>query len=54
MSHSTEHLYLVSGEEGYDQADKSGGIPEASEANGDGDRPIRSLRHGRHPSSSPT
>jgi hypothetical protein len=54
MSHSTEHLYLVSGEEEYDKADKGSDIAEPEEATSEGDQPIRSLRRGRRPSSSTT
>jgi hypothetical protein len=54
MSHSTEHLYLVSGEEEYDQADKGGEVSEPNEATTDSnnDNPIRSIRRGSYPSSS--
>jgi hypothetical protein len=54
VSHSTEHLYLVSGEEEYDQADKGAGVPEPNEVATDGDKPIRSIRGGKHPFSSST
>jgi hypothetical protein len=54
MSHSTEHLYLVSGEEEYDLADKGSEVPEPDEGTTQGDQPILSLRRGRRPSSSPT
>jgi hypothetical protein len=52
MSRSTEHAYLVSGEEEYD---KVGDGPESdAAATDDGDQPIRSLRPDRPPSSPPT
>jgi hypothetical protein len=55
MSRSTEHLYIVSGEEEYDRADKGAEVPLPEEATADSDRPVQSIRRRRnHPSSSPT
>jgi hypothetical protein len=55
MSRSTEHVYVVSGEEEYDQADKGAEPPVPEETTADGDRPIQSIRRPRaHPTSPPS